>query len=416
MQMKRWRTAFIAGAILVSAFLTAFGSGENVQADITRPSLDEWLPVIVLEHGPIIREQRLRLQAGDTARVVLTRLGLTQSQSTSVIRASKRVYPLHRLRAGNEWVKRSGKDGIHLFYQIDADRQLHLSPTTSGWTATLEPRLTSSRIVSLEGVIKGSLFISAARVGLDDRTVMQLVNIFSWDIDFARDIRNGDLFRVLVEENFDRSGVLLGRQILAAEFINQGESYRAIRFTLKSGESNYFSPDGNNLRKTYLRSPVKFTRISSRFSTRRKHPILGYTRAHKGVDYAAPTGTPVHAVGDGRVVYKGWRGGYGRYIRIRHADSIHSTVYAHMRRYARGIRRGSRVKQGQIIGYVGMSGLATGPHLHFEFHLRGRAVNPLAIKAPAALPVPRHERQRFTENRDSLLIRLIHSIPASAWS
>jgi len=172
------------------------------------------------------------------------------------------------------------------------------------------------------------------------------------------------------------------------------------------GREEYFTPEGRSMRKTYLKSPVKYSRISSRFSGSRKHPVLGYTRAHRGVDYAAPSGTPIRAIGDGRVVFAGWKGGYGRYVKIQHNNRAHATAYAHMRRYGRGIRKGVRVKQGQIIGYVGQSGLATGPHLHFEFRSRGRAVNPLAVRHEPARPVPKSEMAEFRARADKLVQRL----------
>jgi len=160
---------------------------------------------------------------------------------------------------------------------------------------------------------------------------------------------------------------------------------------------------------------VKFSRLSSRLTTRRNHPILGYTRAHRGVDYAAPRGTPVHAIGDGYIAFKGWKSGYGRFILIRHNNRQHSTAYAHMSRYARGAKRGKHVRQGQVIGYVGMSGLATGPHLHFEFRSRGRAVNPLTVKRPPARPVAKKERDRFLQQTAPLLGQLKQSSTDVIW-
>jgi len=232
---------------------------------------------------------------------------------------------------------------------------------------------------------------------------MNLVDIFAWDIDFARDLRSGDSFRVLTEERYDTQGHPIGSVIMAAEFVNQGHTYRAIRYTFPDGRVGYYTPDGKNMRKTYLKAPVKYTRISSRFSLHRFHPILGYTRAHKGVDYAAPMGTPIHAVGDGRVLFAGWRGGYGRFVLIRHLNRRDSTGYGHMRRFAKGIHRGVRVHQGQVIGYVGMSGLATGPHVHFEFRINGRAVNPLTIKRTPAAPLPAAQMVRFRNISDRYL-------------
>ncbi len=356
------------------------------------------------------------LRAGDTTQIVLAKLGFSIGDAADIVRAAEKVFSLRRVRAGNEWSRRPVDGEMNVYYQVDAERILHLRPKNGGWNATIEPRQASTRTGTIEGIINDNLFIDAARSGMDDRTTMNLVEIFSWDIDFGRDLRKGDRFKVLLEETFDANGKALGKTILAAEFINQGHGYQAVRFTQKGSNADYFTPDGKNLRKAYLRSPVKFSRISSRFSSRRKHPVLGYTRAHKGVDYAARSGTPIRAVGDGRVAYKGRKGGYGRYIKIRHKNSAHTTSYAHLSRYARGLRRGKQVRQGQVIGYVGMSGLATGPHLHFEFRIRGRAVNPLTIKSPSVQPVPKKEMVHFLALKNHLLARLEYTTGNLAWS
>ena len=208
---------------------------------------------------------------------------------------------------------------------------------------------------------------------------------------------------------------MLESSILAAEFINRGEKYRAVRYEQADGKVDYFTPEGKSMRKAYLKAPVKFSRISSTFKTKRKHPVLGYTRAHRGVDYASPSGTPIHAIGDGHVTFVGWKGGYGRYVSIRHNNRNHTSAYAHLRSYAKGIKRGMKVRQGKIIGYVGMSGLATGPHLHFEFRSRGRAVNPLTVKHPPAQPVATTERQRFQTQTAPLLGRLKENSAQLAW-
>ncbi|RMH61409.1 MAG: M23 family metallopeptidase [Zetaproteobacteria bacterium] len=283
---------------------------------------------------------------------------------------------------------------------------MHLRKEHGAWHAALAERKTSSRRMLAAGVIHDSLFESAARAGLDSRTTMNLVDIFSWDIDFARDMRDGDSFRVLYDELYDDEGRLIATKILAAEFINQGQRFRAVLFTGPDGREEYFTPEGRSMRKAYLKAPVKFTRISSRFRLRRKHPILGFTRAHRGVDYAAPMGTPVHAIGDGRVRFVGWKGGYGRFVLIQHVNRAHSTAYAHLSRFARGLHRGMRVRQGQIIGYVGMSGLATGPHLHFEFRVRGRAIDPLTVKRVPSRPVPKSQMARFKQQSAPLLAAL----------
>ena len=221
-------------------------------------------------------------------------------------------------------------------------------------------------VATAAGVIDSSLFEAGQRVGLSDNLIMQMAEIFGWDVDFALDIRAGDRFALVFEEQF-KDGEKIGEgPIIAAEFINLGRRIRAVRYVDPEGKTDYFSPDGRSMRKAFLRTPVNFARISSRFSFSRRHPILHKMRAHRGVDYAAPRGTAVKASGDGRVIFASRKGGYGRTIIIRHG-SAYTTLYAHLARFSKGVRPGKRVEQGQVIGYVGSTGLATGPHLHYEY-------------------------------------------------
>jgi murein DD-endopeptidase MepM/ murein hydrolase activator NlpD len=234
---------------------------------------------------------------------------------------------------------------------------------------------------------------------------MELAGIFGWDIDFALDIREGDQFAVLYEGLY-LDGERIGTgNILAAEFTNQGKLYRAVRYTDARGHTDYYAPDGHSMRKTFLRTPVSFTRISSRFNSGRKHPILNRIRAHKGVDYAAATGTPVKATGNGKIVLRGKKGGYGNTVVIQHGSS-YSTLYAHLNNFARGKTVGSRVQQGEIIGYVGSTGLATGPHLHYEFRVNGVHRNPLTVKLPDAAPLPKKFREDFKLATENLIAQL----------
>jgi murein DD-endopeptidase MepM/ murein hydrolase activator NlpD len=234
---------------------------------------------------------------------------------------------------------------------------------------------------------------------------MQLAKIFRWDIDFALEIRPQDKFTVIYEELWADGKQVGSGNIIAAEFVNRGRSYRAVRFENDRGTTEYYSPAGKPLRKTFFRTPVEFTRISSGFSNRRWHPILKRSRAHKGVDYAAPSGTPIVATGDATVEFRGWNKGYGRVVYLRHGRK-YRTVYGHMSRFAKGLRKGDRVKQGEVIGYVGQTGLATGPHLHYEFHVDGVHRNPLTVKAPIADPLGPKEMKRFLAVAKPLLASL----------
>lgn len=232
-----------------------------------------------------------------------------------------------------------------------------------------------------------------------------MANIFGYDIDFAQDLRTGDEFELVYEEKTVDGKTIGTGNILSARFTNRGKVYTAIRYTDKQGNTNYYDADGASLRKAFIRTPVDFARISSRFSNGRKHPILNKIRAHKGVDYAAPRGTPIKAAGDGRVTLAGRKGGYGNTVVIKHGQR-YQTLYAHMQGFAKGVRAGSTVKQGQIIGYIGTTGLSTGPHLHYEFQVNGVHVDPLSQKLPTADPIHASEKQRFFQQSKPLLAKL----------
>jgi len=234
---------------------------------------------------------------------------------------------------------------------------------------------------------------------------MQLADIFAWDVDFALDIRSGDSFLVIYEERYLNGEKLDDGDVLAAEFSNQGHRYQALRFVDDDGNRAYLTPDGHSLRKAFLRTPVNFSRISSHFSLGRKHPILHKLRAHKGVDYAAPTGTPVTASGDGKVAFVGTKGGYGKTVVLQHGQG-YSTLYAHLSRFTKGLRAGSRVHQGEVIGFVGSSGLATGPHLHYEFQVNGTHMNPLTVRLPQAAPIEQRYRAAFSQLAGERLAQL----------
>lgn len=262
-----------------------------------------------------------------------------------------------------------------------------------------------SRKTSLSGTIQSSLFNAGVKAGLSDSQVMELANIFAWDIDFALELRAGDSFSVVFEEQMLDGEKYDNGPILAAEFVNRGKIYRAVRYEDPDAGVDYFGPDGFTKKRAFLKTPVKFARISSGFSKRRWHPVLKKWRSHKGVDYAAPTGTPVRATGSGRVSIRGTQNGYGRVVYINHGDK-YTTVYGHLSRFHPAVKRGSRVKQGQIIGYVGQSGLATGPHLHYEFRVGGKHRNPLTLKLPESIQLPKRRLADFRRYAAPLLAQL----------
>jgi murein DD-endopeptidase MepM/ murein hydrolase activator NlpD len=258
---------------------------------------------------------------------------------------------------------------------------------------------------TIRGAIDSSLFESVEAAGAHDQTAVSLADIFGWDIDFVLDVRPGDTFVVTYSEIWRDGSYVKDGPIEAAEFVNQGHSYRAVRYTDPDGATHYYTPDGKSLHKAFLRAPVAFTRVSSRFNSARYHPILNLIRAHKGVDYAAPIGTPVRAAGDGRIRFAGVKGGYGNVVEIEHSSSV-VTVYGHLSRFAHGTHAGAHVTQGSVIAYVGMTGLATGPHLHYEYRVNGDFKNPQTVILPGAAPIDANWREDFRAHSAPLLATL----------
>lgn len=248
----------------------------------------------------------------------------------------------------------------------------------------------------VHGVIDSSLFVAVAKAGAHDQTALALADIFGWDIDFVLDIQAGDSFTATYDEILQDGTYIKDGPITAAMFVNRGKVYRAVRYVDPNGSAHYYTPEGVSMHRAFLRTPVEFTRISDRFNPHRRHPILNTIRAHKGVDYAAPSGTPVRAAGDGRVQFAGRKGGYGNVLEIDHSRGI-VTVYGHLSRFAKGIHRGSKVTQGAVVAYVGMTGLATGPHLHYEYRVNGVHKNPQTVELPGAAPIDPAWRQDFDE-------------------
>jgi len=302
---------------------------------------------------------------------------------------------------------------LSLERNLSLTEQLKVTRAADGFRADVSARPIEARVAVAHGVIDSSLFDAAQSAGLQDQTVMQLAQIFGWDIDFALDLRPGDEFTVSYQRLYQHGEYLQDGPILAARFTNQGREVRAVRYRSPDGIERYYSPDGRSMQKAFLRAPLEFRRISSGFSRARYHPILDLVRAHQGVDYAAPTGTPVRAAGDGRIRFRGVRGGYGNLIEIDHGGGI-VTVYGHLSRFAGAARVGARVQQGQTIAYVGMTGLATGPHLHYEYRLNGRYLDPQHVKLPDATPLDPSLQADFQRQTAPLLAAITLAVPAPA--
>ncbi len=345
--------------------------------------------------------------SGDSLARIFSRLGLSAKLLHQITNSSAEAKGLTRIKPGESLKIRldDNRQLLELIYQRSAVEALHITPDRDSFKTKTKTKQVENRLGYLSGTIISSFYLSAQKAGLSDALIMDLATIFGWDIDFALEIRKGDRFSVVFEEEFLHGTRYGNGRILAAEFVSRGKVYRAIRHAKENGESDYYSPDGKSMRKAFLRAPVDFRRISSRFTKERFHPVLGKKRPHRGVDYAAATGTPIKAAGDGRVIFRGTKGGYGRTVILKHG-SQYTTLYAHLSRYRGGVNSGSRVRQGQTIGYVGKSGMATGPHLHYEFRVNKRHRNPLTVKLPASAPIEQRYKRAFLNSSKHLTATL----------
>ncbi len=330
-----------------------------------------------------------KVKSGDSLSVLFNRAGLSATQLDEVMKAGDASKKLTRIFP-NDTIRVLTDDNGQLQalrYEISSSSYLLVERKDDKLAAVELTQETETRTAHTQGTINSSLFLAANEAGISENIIMELAGIFGWDIDFALDIRKGDSFKVLYEEIYRDGEKVKDGDILAAEFVNDGNVYRAVRYTNpQTRRTEYYTPEGKSMRKEFLRSPVNFTRISSTFTTNRYHPVLHKFRSHKGVDYAAKRGTPVLAAGDGKVIFKGKKGGYGNVVMIQHGGK-YTTVYAHLNSFNKKIRVGGKVTQGQTIAYVGSTGLATGPHLHYEFRVDGVHRNPLTVKLPSSEPV-----------------------------
>ena len=370
----------------------ATSSLERLHYSLDIPQVAETAVEAATDEKPDVNESdwlTVTVKSGDTLAAIFSRAGLSSRTTHDIATLNEQTKSLRRIKPGQK---------IKLL--IDESKNLRQMKYAADLTKTLvvrrnEDRTYQSQIINhsldafpvfKEGIISSSLFEAAADANIPESVIMDMVAIFGWDIDFALDIRQGDSFALVYNELYKEEVKIRNGQILAAEFINNGKTYRAVYYIDPDGNGDYFTESGKSMRKAFLRSPVKFSRISSKFTKKRWHPVLSKWRSHKGVDYAAARGTPIRAAGDGKIMSVGKKGGYGKTVIIQHGGR-YTTLYAHMNGYARGTRSGKKVKQGQVIGYVGSTGLATGPHLHYEFRVNGVHRNPLTVKLPEAKPV-----------------------------
>lgn len=376
-----------------------------VSSELTLPS-----PKIINQitsEAPEVDWHSITVKAGTNLSKIFQEQGLSDKTLQAVLALGKLTDPLKRLRPGEKirLLITPEHQLQRLVYQYSNTEALSIHLDEDNYNADIETLPEEKHYNFASGTIKQSLFVAGQKAGLPQKLLLELTELFNWDIDFAKDIREGDSFTVLYEEIYVNGNKVRNGDIIAAEFINQGTPYQAIRFTDDKGHTDYYTADGESVRKAFLRTPVKYSRISSQFNPRRSHPILNTIRAHKGVDYAAPTGTPIKTTSDGKIGFIGKKGGYGNAIIVQH-NSKYSTLYGHMSKFARGLKTGSSVQQGQIIGYVGSTGLASGPHLHYEFRINGKQVNPIKVKLPQAKPIAKNLKTSFQAKARQLMDQL----------
>ncbi|WP_434574080.1 peptidoglycan DD-metalloendopeptidase family protein [Pseudomonas sp. Z3-8] len=382
-----------------------FAQIEESAEDAANATAQVEAPVAEEKKGPDHRE--VIVAKGDTLSTLFEKVGLPSTSVHEILASDKQAKQFTQLQRGQKLEFELNPDGqlTNLHTKLSDLESITLTKNEKGYVFNRVTTKPTVRSAYVHGVINSSLSQSAARAGLSHSLTMDMASVFGYDIDFAQDIRQGDEFDVIYEQKVVNGKSVGNGPILSARFTNRGKTYTAVRYTNKQGNSSYYTADGNSMRKAFIRTPVDFARISSRFSAGRKHPILNKIRAHKGVDYAAPRGTPIKAAGDGKVLLAGRRGGYGNTVIIQHGNT-YRTLYGHMQGFAKGVKTGGSVKQGQVIGYIGTTGLSTGPHLHYEFQVNGVHVDPLGQKLPMADPIAKSERTRFLAQSQPLMARM----------
>lgn len=387
---------FFAIAVFSAALICACNNGADISTEESKPSVSR----------EIYHEITGTIKRGETFFDIFKKYDLDLNELQALKKAALDVHRLRKLLPGQPYkITVDKNDRVSSFeYVINDEAVLSITRTESGFSAEKRELEYERTVLNIGGVIKDNLISSIGDGKENVILALQLSDIFAWDIDFSTDLRNRDTFKIVVEALYRNGKFKKYGEVISAEFINNGKTYHAYRFEV-NGKSDYFDDQGKSLKKAFLKAPLSFRRISSTFSRARYHPVLKIYRPHHGLDYAAPSGTPVSSVSEGTVVFSGRKGQYGKFIIVRHRNG-YKTCYGHLSRIARGIRRGTSVEQGEIIGYVGSTGLATGPHLHYEIRINDRPVNPLTVKLPDGDPIPKSLMAEFRKFRERMTARL----------
>ncbi|WP_018079611.1 M23 family metallopeptidase [Thiobacillus denitrificans] len=401
----RLRTLVALSSLPLFGVVAAFGLAPDTNTlDIVPATITEVIslptPVSASAVGTFERESVI--QAGDTLASALSRLQIDDLEIQRLLTADAVRQMASSIRAGKRIQVATAQDGQLLSIQFERSNAPALTVRLQGdgYVAEEASELLETRVVMRSGRILTSLYGATDSAGIPDKIADQMAETFSTSLDFREDMRHGDTFSVIYTVNYRNGEPIAAGKLLAAEFVNAGKPYRAVLFRDPFGREDYYTPEGESLKKGFLRSPLEFSRVTSSFSNSRKHPVFGFHRAHTGVDFGAPTGTRVKATGDATVAFAGRKGGYGNLVILRHSNG-YETYYAHLSAFASGIRTGRSVGRGQVIAYVGSTGASTGPHLHYEVRIAGRPQNPMTIKLPGSPPLAVAQRARFLQQTAS---------------
>ncbi|WP_297325697.1 peptidoglycan DD-metalloendopeptidase family protein [Nitrosomonas sp.] len=406
----RWLVAL--SSIPLFGIVTAFGIAPNTpsfeEVQVEEVVLDLSIPDVLPENQTnqtFWHQENIR--RGDTIATILNRLDVNNQDSTDFLQAARGSRAMRQLKPGQTIYAQTNADGelLTLRYFFGNEELFLMEKTDDEFKMTEQPIELDAQIHMKSGVISSSLFAATDSAGIPNNVAMQLTDIFASEIDFYRDLRQGDRFTIVYETFSDNGKRAKTGRVLAVEFINKGKSHQAVYFKASNGADGYYTPAGESLRKAFLLSPLTFSRVSSGFTNARYHPILKEWRAHRGIDYAAPTGTPVKATANGIITFSGSQKGYGNLVVLKH-NGKYETAYGHLSRFASGMSKGKRVNQGDVIGYVGSTGMATGPHLHYELRVDGLQRDPTKVALPTAPPIAKKDLSAFQKDTHSLVARL----------
>jgi len=407
---KKLRWFVTLSTLPLLGVLTAFGLVSQSDLGVSSAKIDITKVILSQLHevtpaSSFWRSERV--QRGDTVDALLNRLEISDAVASKYLRSVPDARTFRQLSVGKEIQAEISAKGnlISLHYHGTEGEQILVAKHNNSFKIKTLPAKLEKRLFVRTGEIKTNLYTAADAINMPETIANQLHELFSGDIDFHHDLRVGDKFTAIYEMNYYNGSLLNTGKVLSAEFINQGQVYSAIYFQKDSEHGDYYTPEGKSIQKAFLRSPIEYSRVSSGYSKSRFHPILKKWRSHKGVDFAARTGTKVRATADGTVSFVGKDRGYGNVIRIKH-QGRYTTLYGHLSRFAKGLRRGQRIAQGDLIGYVGKTGLASGPHLHYEFKINGQHRNPMRVELPDAKPIDDSDKVAFQAVSDEHITRL----------